>query len=63
MILCAKVEWGHKICDGNSEVCIFWWKREGFMEERADKLALFDGQFWGREVGQSSLEASSKGIL
>ena len=33
------------------------------MEERADKLALFDGQFWGREVGQSSLEASSKGIL
>ena len=43
----------HKMCDGNSEVCIFWWKREGFME-RANKLALFDGQFLGREVGEQS---------
>ena len=33
------------------------------MEERANKLVLFDGQFWGRELGQSNQEASSKRIF
>lgn len=30
-----------KMHDDNSGVGVFWWMREGFMEERAHELALF----------------------
>ena len=37
-----KQKGAQKMCDDNSGACIFWWMREGFMEERAHELALFN---------------------